>query len=419
MPEFNYLARGEGGRVQRGHMVSESATALRAALESRGERLVSVKPIESNRVFGVTGFDNPLHRLPPRGVTVELALQQMAVMLSSGLGLLQALQTVADQTSSPAMKKVALQLCESIQEGESLSGAMAMHSCFPPITVQLVCVGEASGNLDAVLDRAAAQMGSRRENISSVRTAVAYPAFVGIAAIVVAGYLVLFVIPELEKFLSSIGRRLPAITQSLLDLSVAIRGNGPIVFLIVLVVVIAMVLAYRWPPGRAWFDKWVLRIPVMGTVLRLAGTVTFANSLGVMISSGVTVLEALRTVEGLQGNTYLAGRVADAREQIIEGGNLSDGLRGTSREEPGREEVNRRPAKAAFMPMLPSMIGVAENTGQMDKVLVQVTLFHEAQLRAAIKKLSALIEPLTIVVVGGIVGYVYLAFFMALFAAGG
>lgn len=155
--------------------------------------------------------------------------------------------------------------------------------------------------------------------------------------------------------------------------------------------------------GRNAIGRWTLRIPVLGKVLRLAETVTFSNSLGVMLRSGITVLEALRIVEGLHGNTYLAAQVAAAREAVMEGGDLATPLA----------------KKHAFMPMLSSMIGVGENTGQLDDVLERVTRFHEAQLETAVKRLSALIEPMTIVLVGGIVGYVYLAFFMALFAAGG
>jgi type IV pilus assembly protein PilC len=170
-----------------------------------------------------------------------------------------------------------------------------------------------------------------------------------------------------------------------------------------LAAVAAGVMVYKWPPGRALIDRWALRTPVLGKVLRLAGTVTFASSLGVMLRSGITVLEALRTVEGLHANTHLASRVAAARDAVMEGGDLARPLA----------------EKQAYMPMLSSMVAVGENTGQLDEVLERVTVFHEAQLKAAIKKLSALIEPLTIVVVGGIVGYVYLAFFMALFAAGG
>ena len=401
MPEFSYLVRDDTGKMQRGHMQADSASALRSILESRGERLVSAKPV-SNPSGGLE-IANPLHRLPPRSVDVEVGLEQLAVMLESGIGILQALQTVSDQTTSSALRKICMQMSEDIQEGDTVSEAMAKHGCFPRIAVQLTKVGEATGNLDVVLQRASEQMAARRENISNVRTAVAYPIFVGTAAIGIAAYLVVFVIPELEKFLSATGKRLPAMTQSLLDLSAWIRVNGVMTAALILFSVAAVVLIYNWPPGRAVIDRWLLRIPVMGKVLRLAGTVTFSSSLGVMLRSGITVLEALRTVEGLHGNTYLASQVANAREAVMEGGDLATPLA----------------KKHAFMPMLSSMIAVGENTGQLDEVLERVTRFHEAQLKAAIKKLSALIEPLTIILVGGIVGYVYLAFFMALFAAGG
>ncbi|MEM9643480.1 MAG: type II secretion system F family protein [Planctomycetota bacterium] len=401
MPEFSYLVRNGAGKMQRGQIQAGSAAELRQALESQGERLISAKPVDKKS--GRLEFSNPLLRLPPRSISVELALEQLAVMLQSGIGILQALQTVSEQATSTSLRMVCAQLSEDIQEGDSVSEAMAKHACFPRIAVQLAKVGEATGNLDVVLQRAAEQMASRRENISNVRTAVAYPVFVGLAAVGVAAYLVVFVIPELEKFLSATGRQLPAITQSLLDLSVWVRINGVTVVAMILFLIVAMILVYRWPPGRAAIDRWLLRIPVLGKVLRLAGTVTFANSLGVMLRSGITVLEALRTVEELHENTFLASRVADAREAVMEGGDLATPLA----------------RKHAFMPMLPSMVAVGENTGQLDEALERVTRFHESQLQAAIKKLSAMIEPMTIVLVGGIVGYVYLAFFMALFAAGG
>lgn len=401
MPEFSYLIRDTAGKMQRGRAEADSAAALRLTLESQGERLISAKPVE--KPAGAIGLYNPLHRLPPRSVVVEVALEQLALMLQSGIGILQALKTVGEQTTSRSFRAICDQMAEDIQEGDSVSDAMSKHSCFPKLVVQLAKVGETTGNLDVVLQRASQQMASRRENISNVRTAVAYPVFVGLAAVGVAGYLVVVVIPELEKFLSATGRKLPAITQSLMDLSVWIRLNGIATVAVGLLAMVAVVLAYKWPPGRAVIDRWLLRVPILGKVFRLAGTVTFASSLGVMLRSGITVLEALRTVEDLHENTFLATQVAVARETVMEGGDLATPLA----------------AKHAYMPMLSSMIAVGENTGQLDEVLDRVTRFHESQLKAAIKKLSAMIEPMTIVVVGGIVGYVYLAFFMALFAAGG
>ncbi len=403
MPEYSYLARDDSGKMQRGRIAADSAAALRSLLASRGDRLISLKAEAVEGLASGLTVSNPLHSLPPRSITVEIALEQMAVMLRSGIGLLQSLQTVAEQSTSVALRNICEQLGEDIQDGDSLADSMQRHSCFPRIVVQLVRVGESTGNLDIVLERAASQMASRRENVSNVRTAIAYPAFVGSAAVLIAGYLVLFVIPELEKFLSSIGRELPALTQSLVTVSTWIRVNGLTVAVLLVCAIVATIMTYRWPPGREVIDRWSLRIPVFGTVLRLSGTVTFASALAVMIRSGITLSEALRTVESLHGNRHLAGRVAAARETVIEGGSLSQPLG----------------EKYAFMPMLSRMVAVAESTGEMDEVLDQVTKFHEARLQATIKRLGKMIEPLTIIVVGGIVGYVYLAFFMALFAAGG
>ena len=403
MPEYSYLARDDSGKMQRGRITAESPSALRSLLESRGDKLVSLSTETSSDLTNEIKASNPLQGLPPRSATVEIALEQLAVLLRSGIGLLQSLQTVAEQSTSVSLRKICEQLSDDIQDGDSLADSMQRHSCFPPIVVQLVRVGESTGNLDLVLDRAAVQMTSRRENMSNVRTAMAYPAFVGTAAVLIASYLVLFVIPELQKFLTSIGRRLPPLTQSLVDVSTWIRIHGLTVAVLLVAALIALVLTYRWPPGRDFIDRWSLRIPVLGSVLRLGGTVTFASAMAVMIRSGITLSEALRTVEALHGNKHLAARVAAAREAVIEGGSLSTPLA----------------EKHAFMPMLSRMVAVAESTGELDEVLEQVTKFHEKRLQATIKRLGKLIEPATIIVVGGIVGYVYLAFFMALFAAGG
>ena len=154
------------------------------------------------------------------------------------------------------------------------------------------------------------------------------------------------------------------------------------------------------PTGRR---PLVLRIPLLGTLIRLAGTITFASGLAALLQSGIRILEGLRTAERLQRNRHLAPQVTAARDAIMHGGNLATPL-----STPG-----------AFMPMLSRMVAVGESAGTFDEVLAEVAQFYEAQLQSKIRQLSVIIEPVIIVVVGGIVGFVYIAFFMALFAAGG
>jgi type IV pilus assembly protein PilC len=146
-----------------------------------------------------------------------------------------------------------------------------------------------------------------------------------------------------------------------------------------------------------------MRVPIISTLFRLAATATFSRSLGILIRSGVTLLESLRTVERLHRNRFLASKVVAARDSVMQGGSLAEPLR----------------APYAFMPMLPAMVAVGEATGTLDDVLDEVARFHEAQLQVAIRRFSIIVEPAIIVIVGGIVGFVYISFFMALFSAVG
>jgi type IV pilus assembly protein PilC len=239
--------------------------------------------------------------------------------------------------------------------------------------------------------------------VAEVRTALAYPTVVAVAAVSIAVYLIFAVIPELQKFLSAMGRKLPRMTQSLVDLALWCQVHGSAMLVCAVSMVIGLLLMMHWPPARRVFDRWLLRVPIIGGILRLSGTATLASSLSVMIRSGMKLVEALTIAERLQGNRYLAEHVQAARKAVVRGEGLSQTLA----------------APYGYMPMLSSMLGVAERTGEMDTVLDDVAKFCEVDLRARIKRMSMLVEPAIIVLAGGVVGYVYLAFFMALMSAGG
>ncbi len=405
MAQFSYLARNSSGTISRGTLQSASADELRQALRNRGLRLLSVQEkfqpqsawsqLRKTLDFGAW--------LPPRSIHVEVLLEQLAVMLRSGLELVTALQTLSTQAETTALRRICRGLIEEVRGGDSLAEAMSRHRAFPPIAVQLVRVGEATGKLDLVLDRAAAYMARSRKTLVSVLSALAYPLVVAAAAIGVSAYLVICVIPELAKFLRAMGRTLPAITQSLLDVSDGIVALGPAVVALFATALIGLGLVYFWPPGRLQIDRCLLRVPVLGRLLRMSGTVTFASSLSVMLRSGVTLKDSLETIAQLHRNRFLASRVELAKESVVRGTGLASPLA----------------APHGHTPMLSSMIAVGEQSGEMDEVLEQVAGFHESQLESSLKRFSALIEPAIIVVVGGVVGYVYLAFFVALIGTGG
>lgn len=405
MPNYSYVARDDQGRIQRGTSDAATLLALRSSLQTRGLKLAAAEEVVEpfSIVEWVNRYLNPLQWIPPRSMHVEIALEQLAVMLQSGVSLLAALQSVEQQAQYAPMKRVIRQISEDVQDGASLADAFARHTCFKEMVIQMTRIGELTGNLDTVLRDASRQLTRNRQNLNSTITGLAYPVVVLVAAIGVAIYMVVVVLPELQKVLRAMGRRLPAMTQRLMDIAAWIETNGLATLVIALAVIAASVLVYLWPPGRLFIDRFSLRVPLVGNVLRLGGTITFASSMRSMLSSGITVLEALRTVERLHRNKFLASRVVAAREAVLAGDGLAPTLS----------------AKHTYTPMLGSMVAVAENTGQMEEVLERVTVFHEEQLKLAVKRLSAIMEPAIVVVIGFIVGYIYISFFLALFSVSG
>lgn len=391
--------------MQRGTFDAASPSALIDSLRQRGWMVIDVQaagetvPDWSDQLALV----NPWRYLPPRSTDVELSLHQLAVMLRGGLTLLASLGTVSEQARRLSMRQVWQRVAERIQGGISLADAMSEHKCFTDLIVQLVRVGEQTGNLEQVVVRGADILEKRRALRGSLLTALAYPTIVLVAAVGVTVFMLVSVIPKLQVFLSALGRKLPAMTQLLVDLADWVQAWGLYVLGGQVALIAVAIAVYSWPPGRYWVDRWALRVPVLGALLRLAATSMFSRSLGILIRSGVTLLEALRTVERLHRNRFLADRVSSARDSVMQGGTLAEPLR----------------AQHAFLPMLPAMVAVGESTGTLDDVLDEVARFHESQLQVAIRRFSILIEPVIIVVVGGIVGFVYISFFIALFSTAG
>jgi len=404
MPTFQYKARDRGGRSQQGFLEAASSSALANDLRNRGWLVLEVRAsANAGEDEGLAVKLNPFNWMPPRSLDVELGFEQLAVMLRSGLTLLTALSTIAEQTPRYQMRKVWRRISERIQEGTTFADALAEHKCFPHLAIHLVRVGEQTGNLDVVVVRASDVMEHRRNLITSTMTALAYPALVTIAAIGVSVFLVVNVIPKLGTFLSSLGRQLPPMTQNLVNLANFVQVYGIQIVIGLIAFIVATIGIYLWPPGRLWMDTTMLRIPVIGRVFRLSNTALFARGLGILIRSGITLLEGLRTAENLHRNRYLSRQVAAARDAVMRGSSLAAALK----------------FPHGFMPMLSNMVAVGEASGTLDDALDEVAKFHESQMEKTIRRLSVLIEPAIIVVVGGIVGYVYIAFFVALFAAAG
>jgi type IV pilus assembly protein PilC len=406
MPEFSFEARDSSGRPQSGVLAADNVSRLAAQLRGRGWIVMEISSAGSQTagVGRLLAAASPMQWLPATRLDVEFGMQQLATMLRSGLTLLSALRTAAEQARRPRMARVWTLVAERIEGGSTFADALAVHGgLFPPMVVQLVRVGEESGTLDNVMKRAAMHLERSRMVKTTLLTSLMYPAFVLLAALGVTAFMVFSLIPKLQKFLAGRGKKLPQMSQMLLDGTNWINANATSILAVMLAILVSVVIVYRLPWGRARIDHGCLRVPIIGGVLRLAGTATVARGLSILLDSGITLLSALQTVRGLLSNRAMQARLETARGAVIEGSTLADPLI------KGRE----------FTPMLGRMTAVGEATGTLGMVLEEVADFHESQLAAAVRRLSALVEPATIIVVGGIVGFVYIAFFMALLSAAG
>ena len=345
---------------------------------------------------------HPAWLLPVSSIDIELGLRQLSTMLGSGVSILSGLRTVNEQSDRPRQRALWGALEDRIRAGGSLSDAMRSirGGAFSEYVIQLARVGEQSGELALCLSRAAEHLEMHRNIRLMVANALMYPIIATLMAFGVSLYLVAGVIPKIARFIETGGASLPAITRALIDTSNWLRGNGPLLLAIVAGATAAWLALRRHPAGRETQDALLLRLPISGRILRISATAVFARGLGMLSDSGVTLLDSLSALEKLIINRRLSRRIARARADVMRGETLARAL-------------EKAPE---FLPLLRRMTAVAENSGTLGATLSEVAKFHEQLLVISIKRFSVIIEPLLIIVTGAIVGFVYIAFFMALFS---
>ncbi|MEZ6094012.1 MAG: type II secretion system F family protein [Pirellulaceae bacterium] len=402
MPTFEFRARHSNGQLETGQIEAATRSAVAAQLQGRGLVVTDVQPVAKASASRFS-FSQLNWRRSARSVEVELGLQQLALMLRSGTNLLTALGALRDSSASARARHLWGDIANQIQSGESLSQAMSTQRSFSEFTVQLVRVGEQTGNLAPVIERAADSMKSRRSVAEEIVSALIYPLLVIAMSIGVTMYMVVYLIPKLEVYLQSLGREIPPMTQTLLSGSLWLRESYPLLIGALVVLTGIPLAVYSTREGRVWIDRLLLMVPFVGGLIRMADTANFARSLSMLIGNGVTLTEGLGITESLLHNRFSGTIVRSAKELIVHGSNLANAI-----DEP-----------LAFTPMLKQMVAIGEQSGNMEEVLRETADFHENQFLSIMRRLNSLITPALTIIVGTVVGYVYIAFFMALFAAAG
>jgi len=395
MPVYSYSGVNRGGTAVSGERQAASKAELQTLL--RRENITINKMKEKGREFAMPTFGGGVS-------SKELAIftRQFSVMIDAGLPLVQCLEILAGQQENKTFEKILTGVRSAVESGQTLSSAMRQYAkVFDPLYVNMVEAGETGGILDTILQRLSSYIEKNVKLKRAVQSALIYPVAVLFIAFGVIILLLWKVVPIFATLFAGLGAELPLPTRVVIGLS---NFVGSIYGLVILVVFIGAAVALKYwydtPTGRFALDTVLLKLPLIGMLLRKIGVARFTRTLGTLISSGVPILEGLDITARTAGNAVIERAIQKTRKAVEAGRTLVDPLKETN----------------VFPSMVTQMIGVGEQTGAMDAMLQKIADFYEDEVDAAVKDLLTALEPLMIVFLGGVVGGVVISMYMPLFS---
>ncbi len=393
---FDYKVRDKTGALVTGQLVGDNEAIVMTRLRQMGLTPIRVKQAS-------TGLKMEIHLRPGRIKLKQIAVfcRQFATMVNSGLPILRALSILTDQTESKELAKVLFAVRAGVENGSSLSAAMAEHpKAFNNLFISMVKAGETGGVLDNVLLSLADQIEREVELRRQIKSAMTYPIVVVALVTLILAAMLLFVVPQFETIYSSLGGKLPLPTRMLLSLSRAVRSYWYVVLLGAVVASFLFRGYKKTEAGRARVDAVKIRIPIFGPLFHKVALARFASTLGMLLRSGVPILQALDNVNETVNNRVIGDAVDDVKTSVREGESIAKPL--------GRHK--------SFPPMVVQMMAVGEETGAVDTMLDKVAEFYNSEVTATVEAMTSLIEPLLIAVIGAAVGAAVIALYMPMFS---
>ncbi|MDX2065360.1 MAG: type II secretion system F family protein [Fimbriimonadaceae bacterium] len=395
MPVFSYTFRDAAGGLQKGTADAESEEILRKRFEEQGFAITEVTMIKAKSPKSKTYGKVKLTHL-------SVFCRQFSTMVDAGVSLVRCLDVLARQTQDNKLKRILADIGERVEGGESLSRAMQRHPrTFSSLFIGLIKAGEVGGVLEESLQRLSTFLEKDVELRRKVKSAMTYPVLVAIMSVCIVTFLVAWFVPQWAAILTDLGLKaddLPAPTKLLIDISNVIQYRGWMVLTGIVVIVIANKVFTSTRFGRRVMDRVKLRIPVFGKLHHKVCMARFSRTMGTLLTSGVPILQAMETVAGTVGNSIMADALMEARARIREGDRIGDPLE----------------ASKLFPPMVVHMIGVGEESGSLDFMLQKIADFYDAEVEATLASLTSAIEPIMIVSLGFVVGFIVIAMFLPL-----
>jgi len=391
MPAYAWKGKNRLGEIQEGVIVAETKDGAAQTLKRNGIQVISVRP------QAAVGTKN-LGKVKPK----ELAIftRQFSVMIDAGLPLVQCLEILGAQQTDKGFQKIIAAVRRDVEQGATLQTALSKHpKAFNDLYVNMVGAGEAGGILDVILQRLSGYIEKAVKLTAKVKGAMTYPITVIIIAITVVAIIMVKVIPVFSQMYEGMGSSLPFPTQVCIAISDVLIHYFYVVLIFVVLVVIGFKQYYKTPAGHLQLDMLILKIPVIGDLLRKVAVARFCRTLGTLTSSGVPILEGMDITARTSGNLVIQNAIMKSREAVEQGRNIAGPLAETK----------------VFPPMVVQMVGVGEATGALDAMLGKVADFYEDEVDNAVAALTAMMEPMIIAVLGGIIGFIVIAMYMPIF----
>jgi type IV pilus assembly protein PilC len=395
MPTFAYTFRDASGNVRSGTSEAESAETLRRRLQEQGFTVTEVRQVRAHRPGGGWG----------RVKLSDLAIfcRQFSTMQDAGVSIVRSLDVLAQQTQSPKLRRIIMDIQAEVEAGQTLSKAMSKYpNVFSNLFIGLIRAGEVGGVLEESLQRLAAFLEADVALRRKVRAAMTYPTIVVIAALAIVIGLVTFILPRFFDVFRDLNiKEFPVMTQMLMDFSNFLTSRWYVMIAIVVLVVMAFRMFVRTRIGRRLYDRLKLKLPVFGPLNHKIALARFSRTLSTLLSSGVPILQALETVAGTVANEIIAEAVMEARARIREGDRIGPPLE----------------KSGMFPPMVVHMISIGEESGALDQMLSKVADFYESEVESTLQSLTSAIEPVLIVLLGGMVGFIVISLLLPLITA--
>lgn len=401
MAVFEYSALDARGKKVSGIIDADSAAAARQKLRSARIFPVSVREARAGEVkpeARTFAFGRRLKRIRP--AEAAMLTRQLATLLGAGFPLVPALDTLLSQGRSHTFNRILAQVKDSVVAGSSFAAALARYpGTFSSLFINMVRAGETSGTLEIVLDRLA-EIGEKQEELKNrIRSAMTYPLLMLAVGLLVLFFLLTYIVPSITAIFSDMNQVLPTPTRFLIRLSALIKGGWWVLLLAVVGLVVLFRMLGKTAKGRFLIDRTLLRLPAVGVLVRKMAVARFSRTLGSLLENGVVLLSALEIVKNVVGNVLLADAVAAAAREVGKGQGLGNSL-----------------AASRVFPDLPiQMITVGEQSGQLEAMLYKVADVYENQVQASILRMTSLLEPVMILLMGVVVGFIVLAICLPIF----